>query len=463
MANNVSALDAAAATVVFSTNDIGGVHYAKNKMVFGADATATDVSLTNGLPVQPATSATWVLGAGTAAFGRLAANDGVDVGDVTVNNSTGASAVNVQDGGNSLTVDGGVNIVTSMVPGTGTSHLGKAEDAAAGDGDTGVVFLAVRQDTATNSVSATGDYATLQVDANGKLHVNPGFAAGTAGTSATTVMTIQGISGGITVPITHAALTSIASDYVANSALSTKVTSLPSVTIQQGILGPQKAEDDASANADAGMGCLAVRKASPANTSGSDGDYEFLQISAGRLWASATIDAALPAGSNAIGTVTGVGSVAHDGVDSGNPVKVGGRARSTDVAQVSTDDRTDFITDLAGKQVVLPYAIPQNLVKGTTAAIVDTTSTSVIAAGAAGIRNYITSVLVTNSHATVSTFVKILDGSTIIWEGYALAAGGGFSCSFPAPLQGTAATAINAQCVTTGANVIVSAAGFTGA
>jgi len=34
------------------------------------------------------------------------ANSGVDIGDVTVNNSTGASAVNIQDGGNSITVDG---------------------------------------------------------------------------------------------------------------------------------------------------------------------------------------------------------------------------------------------------------------------------------------------------------------------------------------------------------------------
>ncbi|HET6373771.1 MAG TPA: hypothetical protein VFG76_10710, partial [Candidatus Polarisedimenticolia bacterium] len=33
------------------------------------------------------------------------AQPGVDIGDVTVNNASGASAVNVQDGGNSLTVD----------------------------------------------------------------------------------------------------------------------------------------------------------------------------------------------------------------------------------------------------------------------------------------------------------------------------------------------------------------------
>lgn len=52
----------------------------------------------------------------------------------------------------------------------------------------------------------------------------------------------------------------------------------------------QKAEDAASADADLGFQALAVRKATPANTSGTDGDYEFLQISAGRLWVSANID-----------------------------------------------------------------------------------------------------------------------------------------------------------------------------
>jgi len=47
------------------------------------------------------------LGAGAASIGTLGANDGVDIGDVTVNNAAGASAVNIQDGGNSITIDDG--------------------------------------------------------------------------------------------------------------------------------------------------------------------------------------------------------------------------------------------------------------------------------------------------------------------------------------------------------------------
>lgn len=46
-------------------------------------------------------------GAATAA---LQTQPGVDIGDVTINNSTGAAAVNIQDGGNSITVDGSVTV-----------------------------------------------------------------------------------------------------------------------------------------------------------------------------------------------------------------------------------------------------------------------------------------------------------------------------------------------------------------
>jgi len=49
-------------------------------------------------------------------------------------------------------------------------------------------------------------------------------------------------------------------------------------------------EDAASADGDRGVKILVTRKATPANTSGSDGDYEFLQMSAGRLWTSTNID-----------------------------------------------------------------------------------------------------------------------------------------------------------------------------
>lgn len=113
------------------------------------------------------------------------------------------------------------------------------------------------------------------------------------------------------------------------------------------------------------------------------------------------------------GTFTGnsVGNVAHDAPDSGNPVKIGGRARSSEIAPVANDDRTDAIFDLTGKQIVLPYSNPENFVSGAiTSAMTGTTSTSIIAAPASGLRNYITTIVVSNSHATVGTDVVIQDG-----------------------------------------------------
>lgn len=103
------------------------------------------------------------LPSGTNAIGKLAANSGVDIGDVDV---------------------------TSIIPGTGATNLGKAEDAAHVSGDTGIQILAVRQDTPTNLVSTAGDYAPLQVDDLGGLRIsapNNRASSGTLNSSGATV------------------------------------------------------------------------------------------------------------------------------------------------------------------------------------------------------------------------------------------------------------------------------------
>lgn len=57
-----------------------------------------------------------------------------------------------------------------------------------------------------------------------------------------------------------------------------------SVKVGAGAANIAKAEDVASADADVGVPAMMVRKATPANTSGTDGDYEMLQGSNGALW-----------------------------------------------------------------------------------------------------------------------------------------------------------------------------------
>jgi hypothetical protein len=85
----------------------------------GIDQTTPGTS--NGVQVNAA------LPAGANAIGKLAANDAVDIGDVTINNAAGAAAVNIQDGGNSITVDGTVG--TTVADGANVA-LGTTTDAA---------------------------------------------------------------------------------------------------------------------------------------------------------------------------------------------------------------------------------------------------------------------------------------------------------------------------------------------
>ena len=110
------------------------------------------------------------LAAGTAAIGKLAANSGVDIGDVTLTAGTNAFG--------KLSANSGVDIgdvdVTSIVPLTGATNLGKARDSALGATDTGVMALAVRDDTLTTLTPADGDYVPLRVSSTGQLHVTGG-------------------------------------------------------------------------------------------------------------------------------------------------------------------------------------------------------------------------------------------------------------------------------------------------
>jgi len=120
----------------------------------------------------------------TTADGDNVAARGTNAGELYVKH---VDAIPVTDNSGSLTVDGTVtanlaagtnNIgdvdVLSVVPGTGATNLGKAEDAAHTTGDTGVMALAVRKDSAAASSGTDGDYEPLSTDSTGQLRVNVG-------------------------------------------------------------------------------------------------------------------------------------------------------------------------------------------------------------------------------------------------------------------------------------------------
>lgn len=167
-----------------------------------------------------------------------------------------------------------------------------------------------------------------------------------------------------------------------------------------------------------------------------------------------------------VSTLTG-GGVAHDSADSGNPHKVGARATNVEIAAVANNDRTDLVATLTGKLITQPYSNTENFVSGCiSTAMTGTTSTLLIAAPAAGLRNYITQITVSNSHATVGTDVIIQDGNggTTLYVIPAAAVYGGAILTFPTPLrQPTTATALYCANVTTGSSTKVSASGYKGA
>ncbi len=183
MADNIE-LNAGSGGAVIATDDDGTAHHQYVKLEFGADNTQTKVTSSVGLPVgdaggsltvdQPTgtnlhmvvdsgtvttvstvTSVTAIanaLPAGTNAIGKLAANSGVDIGDVDV---------------------------TSLTPGTTASSLGKAEDAAHTTGDVGVMALGVRAASPTErSAGPTdGDYEPFATNEVGAVWTTPTASA----------------------------------------------------------------------------------------------------------------------------------------------------------------------------------------------------------------------------------------------------------------------------------------------
>ena len=97
-----------------------------------------------------------------ASGSTLGSNSGVDIGDVTINNASGGSAVNIQDGGNTITVDGAITAVGTVAddgitPGSPVMTGGSSKNF---DG------------TSPGNVSAEDDVVRFITDPNRRLYVN---------------------------------------------------------------------------------------------------------------------------------------------------------------------------------------------------------------------------------------------------------------------------------------------------
>ena len=78
------------------------------------------------------------------------------------------------------------------------------------------------------------------------------------------------------------------------------------------------------------------------------------------------------------------GKIAHDAVDSGNPVKIGGIARTANPTAVAALDRTDAFFDTVGRQVITPYQV-RGLIATAYLSLSNGTEVTLAAAGGAGV------------------------------------------------------------------------------
>lgn len=155
------------------------------------------------------------------------------------------------------------------------------------------------------------------------------------------------------------------------------------------------------------------------------------------------------------------GPAAHDGASVGNPVRAAGRAVTANYTAVASNDTADLVTTTVGALISKPYSIPEAdwQYAAPSGGINVITDVVAKAAGAAGIRNYVTGLHLRNSSATATEFL-VKDGATVIFRTH-LPASMTFDVPvvFPTPLRGTAATALNIQCSAV-ANVYANMQGY---
>lgn len=131
-----------------------------------------------------------------------------------------------------------------------------AEDSAHSDGDVGLFSLAVRRDVRSSGTSASGDYASFNVNANGELYV--------IDTDSLAQLVLA-----------NASLDAIEADAdEMNTSLNNIETSNAAILAE--IQGLSHAEDAAHASGDMGLQALAVRKDAQGTNTSADGDYASL-------------------------------------------------------------------------------------------------------------------------------------------------------------------------------------------
>lgn len=330
------------------------------------------------------------------------AQPGVDIGDVTINNAAGGSAVNIQDGGNAITVDGTVAISN---PDTQYTEA---------DVDTSITGTAVMWEDTSDTLRAASAAKPLPV----RLPFDSTIIQATPSVLNATVFGL----------IDHdSPITGIDRPLVVGGRASAT------------------APSDVSADNDAVKVWL-LRNGTVATVLTAAG-----ALIGGDATNGLDVDVIrLPASTN---TLEVVGDVAHDAPNAGNPVLVAGStetmADSAPANRTSADGDASRFSVTDGALFVIPTG-PQSWTyhEDSSAALTDT---SVHAAPSAGLSLYVTDISFSLGAATAINIFFEEGASTVLGPWYLEAVNGrGLAIHFGTPKKITAATALT---VTTSAAV----------
>lgn len=340
-----------------------------------------------------------------AATSALQTQPGVDIGDVTINNASGGSAVNIQDGGNSITVDGSV-----------TASGSKTNNNAAPTTDNIGVLPALVN--ASSPSFTEGNQTLLSINTTGNLRTTLNQVAGNAvatgnGASSTGVLRVAQVNDGTGVIATVGAVTAITNALPAGTNAIGKLAANSGVDIGD--------VDVTSSALPTGASTLAEQQTQTASLSVMDD------------WDNAASDGASVSG-----------DVAHDSADAGEPVKIGAKAYSPDGTTpgtaVAENDRSNLKTDLDGSLFVrtTPATRGHKHLDGSSAY----TDESIVADPGDGFQVVITNIVASTGAATALNFF-LEEGSTKVFGPIYLeaVAGRGFA-SGPIHLPITASTAV---------------------
>ena len=152
-----------------------------------------------------------------------------------------------------------------------------------------------------------------------------------------------------------------------------------------------------------------------------------------------------------------------------NPIPIAVEARTSSKTSVSNATLVRPISTLDGRQVIRLNSIPENewVYAAASGGITNTTTAAtLVAAQAAGVRNYLTSLQISSDVLGAATEIAIRDGAggTVLWRGKIGTAGiaGVITIQFSDPLKSTAATLLEVVTLTASVfgGVYVNAQGY---